>query len=92
MGYTDIEESLYKPPQWMQLYNNLTHCKFCNAVYTKDTKFVKVATKLLYLPFDIFEIVRKMFVQCVKNNLIITKLLCSESLSVFGCDGNGFRD
>ena len=45
MGYTDIEESLYKPPYWMQSYTNLVHCKYCDAVYTKGTKFVKVESR-----------------------------------------------
>lgn len=41
MGYTEFDEG-YKPPTWMELYKNLKHCKFCNAVYNKNTKFVKV--------------------------------------------------
>lgn len=36
------QQTLYQPPSWMSKYDNLTHCKHCNAVYNKNTKFVKV--------------------------------------------------
>jgi hypothetical protein len=41
MGYTELDDG-YRAPAWISLYNNLAHCKFCDAVYTKGAKYAKV--------------------------------------------------
>lgn len=41
MGYTELDDG-YRPPAWMSLYNNLKHCKHCDAVYNATTKYAKV--------------------------------------------------
>lgn len=42
MRYTDIESQYYKQPYWIANKPDLKHCKFCNAIYNKHAKFVKV--------------------------------------------------
>jgi len=32
----------YAPPEWMKSNPNLAHCPYCDAVYSKNTKWVKV--------------------------------------------------
>ena len=41
MGYTEIDEG-YPTPAWLSLYNNVAHCKHCDAVYNTTEKYVKV--------------------------------------------------
>ena len=35
-------DAVYKPPGWIKKYSSLAHCSYCDAVYSKDTKWVKV--------------------------------------------------
>jgi len=35
-------DAVYAPPEWMSKYPTLAHCSYCDAVYSKDTEWVKV--------------------------------------------------
>ena len=41
MGMAMYVSDEYKAPAWMKGYDNLAHCKKCDAVFNKNTEFVR---------------------------------------------------